>query len=132
MSGAEERPGPRGPNPDCELCAADRFTHWYYEDEHCWVADCEACSVPMVVWNGHGTEPGDEVVEHLMSALERAADARFGPGEWKVDRTMRQVPEHFHAHARDSNWWSQRLTRPLSLYSGVGADRVENRMGQPK
>ena len=87
MSGADERPGPRGPNADCELCAADRFTHWYHEDEHCWVADCEACSVPMVVWNGHGTEPGDEVVEHLMSELERAADARFGPGEWKIDRT---------------------------------------------
>ncbi|MFT7600699.1 MAG: hypothetical protein ACI8TP_003645 [Acidimicrobiales bacterium] len=121
-----ERPGPRGPNADCELCAADRFTHWYYEDEHCWVADCEVCAVPMVVWNDHGTEPTDEVVEHMMLMLAQTAEARFGAGEWKTDRTMRQVPEHFHAHARDADWWSQRFRRPMSKYTGVGTTRVEH------
>lgn len=108
----------------CELCAADRFTHWYSEDEICWVADCEACSVPMVVWNGHGNEPPDHVVEHCLAALTEAADARFGEGNWSVDRQMRQVPEHFHAHARDADWWQLRMQRPLSRYTGVGGDRV--------
>lgn len=116
----------RGPNPDCELCRADRYTHWYHEDEHGWVADCEVCSVPMVVWNDHGTEPPDPAIEHLLACLERAASERFGPdGEWTIDRQMRQVPEHFHAHARDQRWWSERWSRPMSLYTGTGGTRVE-------
>jgi hypothetical protein len=106
--------GHRGPNADCELCRADRYTHWYHEDLHCWVADCEVCSVPMVVWNDHGTEPPEDVIEHLMDRLAAAATARFGPDGWRIDRVMRQVPEHFHAHARDEHWWSHRFTRPLS------------------
>ena len=125
---ASDRPGPRGPNADCELCAADRFTHWYFEDEHCWVADCEVCSVPMVVWNDHGTEPSEEVIEHLMAKLSEAAAGRFGEADWKIDRTMRQVPEHFHAHARDADWWGQRFRRALSKYTGVGGERVEHPM----
>jgi hypothetical protein len=112
-----------GPDPSCELCRADRFTHWYFQDEHCWVADCEACSVPMVVWSGHGPEPSDDVIAHCLARLAEAADLRFGPGAWSVDRHMRQVPEHFHAHARDKNWWQERWSRPLSRYSGVGGER---------
>ena len=34
----------------CELCEAARLTTWYHEDDVCWVADCEICAVPMVVW----------------------------------------------------------------------------------
>jgi hypothetical protein len=26
-----------------------------------------------------------------------------------VDRVMRQIPNHFHAHGRDPNWWSRRF-----------------------
>lgn len=113
------------PVSSCELCQADRFTHWYHEDAHCWVADCEACSVPMVVWTGHGADPPPDVVEHCLTQLTAAADQRFGPGGWQVDRVMRQVPEHFHAHARDRDWWQQRWSRPLSRYTGVGGPRVE-------
>ncbi len=112
-------------DPACELCRADRFTHWYHEDDHCWVADCEACGVPMVVWNGHGDTPPDSVVSHLIERLEAVARERFGPTGWSIDRQMRQVPEHFHAHARDTDWWAQRFTRPLTRYTGVGGDRVE-------
>lgn len=36
---------------DCELCAAERITEWFYEDDECWIAECEQCYVPMVVWN---------------------------------------------------------------------------------
>lgn len=112
-------------DPACELCRADRFTHWYHEDERCWVADCEACSVPMVVWTGHGAEPPAEVVEHCLARLGEAADGRFGEGGWSVDRHMRQVPDHFHAHARDPGWWEARWSRPLSRYTGVGGPRQE-------
>lgn len=114
-----------GAEPSCELCAADRFTHWYHEDNDGWIADCEACGVPMVVWHGHGDEPPAEVIERLIAALTEVADARFGPDGWRLDRQMRQVPDHFHAHARDHDWWEQRFRRPLSRYTGVGGPRVE-------
>ncbi len=110
-------------DPNCELCVADRFTHWYSADEVCWVADCEACSVPMVVWNGHGDTPPPEVIEHCLAALAAAATTRFGADGWEIDRQMRQVPGHFHAHARDPQWWSLRMQRPLSRFTGIGAVR---------
>jgi hypothetical protein len=93
----------------CELCEAARMTHWYHEDDRCWVADCEVCDVPMVVWRSHGPTPPDGEVEHMLDALARAAVARFGEGEFTIDRTMRQIPDHFHAHARDRGWWLRRF-----------------------
>jgi hypothetical protein len=89
----------------CELCEAARLTHWYTEDETCWVADCEVCDTPMVVWRQHGTEPTEAEREHMLTALGAAADERFGPGGWSYDTVMRQIPDHFHAHARDPQWW---------------------------
>ena len=112
---------------ECELCAADRFTHWYFEDEICWVADCEACSVPMVVWKHHGTDPDDAAIEHMHTRLAEAAVLRFGNDLWQIDGQMRQVPSHFHAHARDRDWLQQRMQRPLSRYTSVGGPRVEAR-----
>ncbi len=111
-----------GDEAPCELCEAARFTHWYFEDEICWVADCEACGVPMVVWNDHGSEPPEAVVDHALAQLDRVARSRFGDA-FTIDRTMRQVPDHFHAHARDHDWWSKRMTRPLSRYTEVGGER---------
>ena len=94
----------------CELCEAARFTTWYYEDDLCWVADCEVCDVPMVVWRQHGAEPPEAAVGHMLTELGRVAAARFGREEFSVDRVMRQIPDHFHAHARDRNWWTRRFT----------------------
>ena len=64
----------------------------------------------MVVWRTHGVEPPAEQLEHMLSKLGEAADSRFGPGGWSYDRVMRQIPDHFHAHARDPDWW-HRLRR---------------------
>jgi hypothetical protein len=108
---------------DCELCAAARYTHWYGVGEHGWVADCEVCQVPMAVWWHHGPEAPESAVDELLTMLSEAADHRFGAGNWTVDRTMRQVPDHFHAHARDVDWWTKPWTRPMSLYTGVGGVR---------
>lgn len=112
-------------DPDCELCAAARFTHWYAISDEGWVADCEVCSVPMAVWWRHGPEPSDEVIDRLLALLTAAANQRFGATAWAVDREMRQVPDHFHAHARDNGWWEKRWSRPMSRYTGVGGDRIE-------
>lgn len=95
---------------DCELCEAARFTPWFHEDDICWIAMCEVCDVPMVVWNGHGTEPPGEELEHMLGHLARVATEQLGE-EFTIDRTMRQIPNHFHAHARDPGWWSRRWQR---------------------
>ena len=93
----------------CDLCEAAQMTEWFHEDGICWVADCEVCAVPMVVWRRHGAEPPHGEVGHMIGALERVADARFGKGGYSVDRVMRQIPDHFHAHARDPGWWWRRF-----------------------
>jgi hypothetical protein len=85
-------------DPACELCAAARITAWYHEDETCWIADCEMCGVPMVVWRAHGTEPPTPQLEHMHRALRSVAAAELG--EFWIDDRMRNIPDHYHAHAR--------------------------------
>ena len=77
---------------------APRLTPWHHEDDICWIADCEICATPMVVWRGHGVTPPDEERAHMLAHLARVADGVFG-GHW-VDGQMRNIPDHFHAHAR--------------------------------
>jgi hypothetical protein len=62
-----------------------------------------------VVWRRHGAKPPEEAVEHMIAVLDRVATARFGPTGYSVDRVMRQMPHHFHAHARDPRWWARRF-----------------------
>jgi hypothetical protein len=87
------------------------MTRWYHEDDVCWVADCEVCDVPMVVWKVHGVDPDPDAKAHMLARLEDAASARFGAGGFSLDPVMRQIPDHFHAHARDPDWWSRRFRR---------------------
>ena len=93
----------------CDLCEAARLTAWHHEDEVCWIADCEICDVPMVVWKQHGPQPPEADVDHMLIQLERVASARFGADGYTVDRILRQIPNHFHAHARDPHWWGRRF-----------------------
>ena len=84
----------------CELCDAAPMTPWHYEDELCWIADCEACDVPMVVWRRHGATPPDDEREAMLAHLGRVATEILGAGEFRIDAVMRLIPDHFHAHAR--------------------------------
>jgi hypothetical protein len=63
---------------DCDLCEAARITPWFHEDDICWIAECEICYVPMVVWRFHGTEPPAEHLQHMHDELGR-------PGTLTVD-----------------------------------------------
>jgi hypothetical protein len=99
-------PGARA-GAGCELCEAARMTTWHYEDELCWIADCEVCDVPMVVWKQHGPEPRPDEVETMLGHLAQVADRQLGAGTWSFDRVMRQIPDHFHAHARDPMWMTR-------------------------
>ena len=91
--------------PGCDLCAAERRTTWFHEDETCWVAECLICRTPMVVWRRHGAEPPEAERAHMLARLAEVATARLGGGNYRLDPVMRRIPDHFHAHARDPAWW---------------------------
>ena len=55
----------------CDLCEAARITPWFYEDDLCWIAECEICAVPMVVWRNHDNAPADDVKAALDGNLCR-------------------------------------------------------------
>ena len=83
----------------CELCEASRLTEWYHEDDLCWIAECEACFVPMVVWKRHDPNPPEEVRVVLYQRLTDVADSVLGTEYW-IDDRLRTIPTHYHAHAR--------------------------------
>lgn len=83
----------------CDLCEAAKITPWYHEDDVCWVAECEICATPMVVWRFHGVEPPADHHAHMLERLAAAAHQAF-VGDHYVDGNMRNIPDHFHAHAR--------------------------------
>lgn len=87
------------PAPHCDLCEAARITPWYFEDEVCWVAECEFCYVPMVVWKSHDPHPPEDVKAHLHTQLLAVVAERFD-FEPRIDDNMRNIPDHYHAHAR--------------------------------
>jgi len=82
----------------CPICRAERITTWYHEDDVCWIADCEICATPMVVWRWHGTDVPADHRDHMARRLAEVADRVFD-GHY-VDDHMRNIPDHWHAHAR--------------------------------
>jgi O-acetylhomoserine/O-acetylserine sulfhydrylase-like pyridoxal-dependent enzyme len=84
--------------PGCLLCAAERITHWYHEDDVCWIADCTICATPMVVWRRHGLDVPDDARRHMLGRLSEVA-GRIFDGHY-FDDHMRNIPDHFHVHAR--------------------------------
>jgi hypothetical protein len=90
---------PPVPDDRCDLCEAARITEWFHEDDICWIAECEICAVPMVVWRHHGVEPPSEHLEHMQEHLALVAKDQLTV-EHYVDDNMRNIPDHYHAHAR--------------------------------
>lgn len=87
------------PDPECELCVAARTTEWFHDDSDCWVAECESCCTPMVVWKRHDPAPPEEVRVVLLDRLHDVVVECYGYEYW-VDENMRSIPTHYHAHAR--------------------------------
>ena len=72
----------------------------------CWIAECESCSVPMVVWRRHDPQPAADERARLLLALRRVAEEVYGIADsdegdrfW-IDDRLRTIPDHYHAHAR--------------------------------
>lgn len=99
---------------ECDLCEAARLSEWFHEDEICWIAECEVCSVPMVVWRVHDPNPPEGVKQRL-HALLRAVVSEHFVDEIYIDDNMRNIPDHYHAHARGrGKWGMQPLERRRS------------------
>jgi hypothetical protein len=94
----------------CDLCDAAVVSKRYFENELCWIADCTICVVPMVVWREHDHQPSDEVKKQLHEFLGQVADAEFNGEEWYIDDNMRNIPDHYHAHARPPGFWRRVIT----------------------
>ncbi len=86
-------------DPECELCEAAPLTERFHDDELCWIAECESCSVPMVVWKRHDPTPPVEVRSLLHERLLTVVGHHFEDEVW-VDEHLRSIPTHYHAHAR--------------------------------
>ena len=90
-------PLPKWPCPDhvnvadCDLCEAARITPWFHEDDICWIAECEICAVPMVVWRSHGVEPPTDQLAHMHDKLAMVVSEHF-TFEHYVDDNMRNIP----------------------------------------
>ena len=80
------------------------MTPWWFEDDVCWVAECESCSVPMVVWKVHDPSPPSEVKTIMLDRLCTVAD-EHGPANYWIDDVLRTIPDHYHAHARKRPAW---------------------------
>ena len=46
-----------------------------------------------------------EVAKSSFGSVAAAATERFGADGFSIDRVMRQIPDHFHAHSRDLRRW---------------------------
>jgi hypothetical protein len=95
----------------CELCELARTTLWYTEHDDPFrfvILDCDSCDVPLAVLGQHRAGVSEEERTVLRAALARVADAKYPQG-WTFDDRMRQIPDHYHAHARPyPSWWKGR------------------------
>jgi len=97
----------------CELCQPARTTAWYAEIHEPFpfvVIDCDSCDVPMAVLGAHRRAPSDAERTVMQRELGRIADAKF-PAGWFFDDHMRQIPDHYHVHARPYPAWWRALVR---------------------
>lgn len=86
----------------CELCELARTTAWhgvFEEPFRFTLLDCDSCDVPMAVLGAHRARATDAEREAMALELARVADALFPQG-WFFDDHMRQIPDHYHLHAR--------------------------------
>jgi hypothetical protein len=62
----------------CELCTAEDRSLRLHDDDVCWVALCETCDVPMVVWKAHGTDSSERERMYMARQLARIALSFLG------------------------------------------------------
>lgn len=95
----------------CELCELARTTTWHaeYDDPFRFVIlDCDSCEVPMAVLGAHRATPTEDERAVMQRCLAAIADGKY-PRGWYFDDHLRQIPEHYHLHARPyPPWWHRK------------------------
>ncbi len=95
----------------CELCALVRSTRWYatfHEPFPFTVLDCDSCDTPMAVLGEHRAAATEEEKAVMRKALALVSET-MGLGEVAIfDDRMRQIPDHYHMHARIRPAWLRR------------------------
>jgi len=96
------------PHPSCELCHLTRTTTWYCEVDDPFrfvILDCASCDVPRAVLGAHRRAPTEDERRLMLRVLGEVADQKYPQG-WFFDDHMRQIPDHYHGHARPyPRWW---------------------------
>lgn len=95
----------------CELCRLEWTTRWYaeiIEPFHFTILDCDSCDVPMAVLGEHRAAPTPAERTVMRARLTEIADQKY-PDGWFFDDHMRQIPDHYHLHARPvPRWWPRK------------------------
>lgn len=98
----------------CELCELARTTTWHAAYDRPFrhvILDCDSCDVPMVVLGAHRARPTEAERAIMQEALANVANERYPQG-WYFDDHMRQIPDHYHCHARPfPAWWPRARDR---------------------
>ena len=97
----------------CELCELVRSTRWYaqfYDPLPFTVLDCDSCDTPMAVLGEHRATVSEEERATMVRALEMIGQT-IGLGDILFDDRMRQIPDHYHLHARVAPAWWPRANR---------------------
>jgi hypothetical protein len=100
----------------CELCELAPTTTWYAEIDEPFrfvILDCDSCDVPMAVLGEHRAVPNDDERAVMQDALTQIAEEKYPKG-WFFDDHMRQIPDHYHLHARPYPEWLARFRLPRS------------------
>jgi hypothetical protein len=93
----------------CELCQLARTTTWYAEFDKPFrfaILDCDSCDVPMAVLGEHRKVVTQAERKVLERELGKVASTKY-PRGWFFDDHMRQIPEHYHVHARPHPAWGR-------------------------
>jgi len=92
----------------CELCELVRSTRWYaqfFDPLPFTVLECDSCDTPMAVLGEHRSQVSEfekRLMQEALTVVGRALDL----GEFHFDDRMRQIPDHYHLHARPRpRWW---------------------------
>jgi len=98
--------------PTCELCGLAKTTPWYAEIRNPFrftILDCDSCDVPMAVLGEHRVRPTVDESTAMRRELGRIADEKYSHGGWFFDDHMRQIPDHYHLHARPYPSWMAKV-----------------------
>ncbi len=86
---------------ECKFCALKDKTRNQYEDNICFIFECNDCKgTPLGVLKRHTDKPSREERDHLFRSLRTVAGKKYGRDEFFIDEGLSECESHYHAHAR--------------------------------